>query len=146
MTSTTSHNRLIKGDGHVLVVEEANSPAVLHDMFLQMSSLIAGADEVVKELEGSMLNLAGRQFVVIHYYDDFVSPSKFQGYGLVMLTIVPARINEAIREVIKQAHDDELGRIFLIAARHDEDQSKFNVLKNEANRVTQARIGTLRNM
>jgi hypothetical protein len=146
MTSSTSHNRLIKGEGHVLVVEEANSPAVLHDMFLQMSSLIAGADEVVKELKESMLNLAGRQFVVIHYYDDFVSPSKFQGYGLVMLTFVPAKINEAIREVIKQAYDDELGRIFLIAARNDEDQHKLNVLKNEADRVVQARIGTLRNL
>jgi hypothetical protein len=146
MTSSTSHNRLIKGEGHVLVVEEANSPTVLHDMFLQMSSLIAGADEVVKELKESMLNLAGRQFVVIHYYDDFVSPSKFQGYGLVMLTMVPVKINEAIREVIKQAYDDELGRIFLIAARNDEDQHKLNVLKNEADRVVQARIGTLRNL
>lgn len=146
MTTLTSHNRLIKGDGHILVVEEARSPALLHDMFLQMSSLIAGADAVLKELSESMSNLAGLQFVVIHYYDDFVSPSNFQGYGLVMLTIVPEKVNEIIREVIHQASDDDLGKIFLIAARHDEDERKFNVLKNEATRVVQARIGTLRNL
>lgn len=146
MNSSTSHNRLIKGDGHILVVEEAGSPALLHDMFSQMSSLIAGAEEVLKELDASMPNLTGRQFVVIHYYEGFVSPSNFQGYGLVMLTIVPEKVNEIIREVIKQAPDDELGRIFLIAARHDEDQHKLNVLKNEGTRVVQSRISTLRNL
>lgn len=146
MNSSTNHNRLIKGDGHILVVEEAGSPALLHDMFSQMSSLIAGADAVLKELDASMLDLAGRKFVVIHYYDDFVSPSNFQGYGLVMLTNVPERVNEVIRAIIKQAPDDELGRIFLIAARHDENQHKLNVLKSEGDRVVQARIATLRNL
>lgn len=128
------------------MVEDAGSPDLLHDMFSQMSSLIAGADEVLNELTDSMPNLTGRQFVVIHYYDGFVSPSNFQGYGLVMLTMVPERVNEIIREVIKQASDNDLGEIFLIAARHDKDQRKFNILKSEASRVVQARIGTLRNL
>lgn len=144
MTKMTNQDRLIKGDEYVLVIEEGRSPALLHDMFLQMSSLIAGADAVLKELRES--SLTGLQFVVIHYYDGFVSPSNFQGYGLVMLTMVPDKVNEIIREVIYQAADDDLGKIFLIAARHDENGQKFNVISDEANRVVQARIGTLRNL
>lgn len=146
MNLSINHNRLIKGNGHVLVVEEAGSPALLHDMFLQMSSLIAGAEEVIEELNAYMPNLAGQQFVIMHYYDGFVSPSNFQGYGLVMLTIVPEKVNEIIREVIKSASDEELGRIFLIAARNDENQHKLNILKDEGERIAQSRIMTLRNL
>jgi hypothetical protein len=146
MNSVTSRNRLVKGDGYVLVMEEVTSTVLLHDMFLQMSSLIAGAEEVMKEIDEAMPNLTGLQFVAIHYYDDFVSPSNFQGYALVMLTIVPENVNDIIREIIKQAEDDGLSRTFLIAARNDETKQKFNVLKNESDRVVQARIKVLRNL
>jgi hypothetical protein len=146
MNPNTSRNRLIKGDGYVLVMEEVTSTVLLHDMFLQMSSLIAGADEVLKEIDEAMPNLTGLQFVAIHYYDNFVSPSNFQGYALVMLTIVPENINDIVREIIKQAADDNLSRIFLLAARNDDSQRKLNILKNESNRVVQARVKTLRSL
>lgn len=145
-SSVVSRNRLIKGDEYVLVVEEVTSTALLHDMFLQMSSLIAGADQVMKELDEAMPTLTGLQFVAINYYDGFVSPSNFQGYSLVMLTIVPEDTNDIIREIIHQASDEDLGRIFLIAARNDPDQKKFEVLKNESNRVVQARVKILRRL
>lgn len=144
MNTLTSRNRLINGEGYVLVMEEVTSTVLLYDMFQQMSSLIAGADKVIQELENAMPNLTGLQFIAIHYYDDFVSPSNFQGYSMVMLTLVPENTNDIIKEIIKQATNEDLGKIFLIAARNDEDKKKFNVLKNESTRVVQSRIKTLR--
>jgi hypothetical protein len=146
MNSVTSRNRLINGDGYVLVMEEVTSTIVLHDMFSQMSSLIAGAGEVVKELGEAIPNLSGLQFVVLHYYDDFVSPSNFQGYALVMLTLVPDQTNDIIRDIITYAPDEELGRVLLLASRNDETQQKFRVLKEESSRVVQARVKTLRSL
>lgn len=144
MTQFASNDRLIKEDGYVLVIEEGKSPDLLQDMFSQISSLISGAEEVLKDL--SEATLTGLQFVIIHYYHEFVSPSNFQGYGIVMLTIVPERVNEIIREVIYQAPDDDLSKIFLIAARHDENERKLNIIKQEATRIVEARIRTLRSL
>lgn len=144
MTTLTSKNRLIKGDGYVLVMEEVADTVILHDMFQQISSLIAGAEETADQLDDALSHLAGIQFVVVHYYSDFVSPSNFQGYALVMLTVVPDHVNDVIREIIKEAPDDDLGRIFLLATRHDDTQQKFKVLRNESQRVVQTRIKTLR--
>jgi hypothetical protein len=127
-------------------MEEVTSTTILHDMFLQMSSLIAGAEEVMKELDEAMPNLTGLQFVVIHYYKNFVSPRNFQGYALVMLTIVPQNTNDIIREIIKQAADDNLGKIFLIAARNDDSNEKLKILKNESDRLVQARVKILRSL
>lgn len=146
MTLLRSKNRLIKSEDYVLVVEEVTSTTVLHDMFIQVSSMIAGADEVIRELDRAMPNLTGLQFIAISYYDKFVSPSNFKGYALVMLTIVPAVTNDIVVELVKQASDDDLAKIFLIAARTDSSNAKLSVLKNESDRLVSARVKVLRNL
>jgi hypothetical protein len=127
-------------------MEEVISTTVLHDMFAQMSSLISGADEIMKELDEEMPNLAGLQFVVLHYYKGFVSPSNFQGYALLTLTMVPEKINDIIVELLRQADDEELGKIVLLAARDDVLGDKTKILKGESNRIIQARVKTLRGL
>lgn len=146
----TSRNRLIHGENYVLVVEEVFSPETLHEMFQQMCYLIAGGDKIVEELGESLQRMAGLQFVVIHYYERFVSPSTFQGYSIVILTEFPHNIHGSVKDMIKEmledATDDELARLFLAATRNDEDQSKINVLKEVTTKITTARIKSLRSI
>lgn len=142
----TSRNRLIKGDGYVLVMEEVPTVVELYDMFLQISSFIRGSQNIIHDLQNLNNGLDNHSFVALHYYAGFVSPSNFQGYALVMLPMVPEGSSEGMREHIQQFSDMTLGRIMLIAARDDDSQDKFNILKQESARLVETRAKYLRNL
>ena len=145
MMQPASSDNLIKGAGYVVVVEEVTSTATLYDMFVQMSYLINGSEELVRQLDEVLPHLTGLQFIALHYYKDFVSPSNFEGYAIVTLTEVPERPNEIVAELCAQATDDELGRVFLLAAPSGSTDAAPALLK-EADRIIKSRVKLLRNL
>ena len=140
-----SRDNLLKGDGHVLVVEEITSTTTLHEMFVQMSYLIGDSSGLIEQLDDTLPNLTGLQFVALHYYKDFVSPSNFEGYAIVMMTEVPSHPSEMMVELCERAADEDLGRIFLLAAKTKDDEAAL-VLLRESDRIIKNRIATLKNL
>lgn len=145
-----SRSRLIKDDKYVIVVEEVSSLSGVSDMLTQVSPSIKGADALSDELVSLVESYpnAPLEFSMLNYYDDFVSPSNFQGCALVMLVEVPDEETSHLlpAELLKIAPEESLGRIFFIAVRHDRQGVKLNLLKTECDKIIQARVKTLRNL
>lgn len=145
-----SRSRLIKDDNYVIVVEEVSSLSGVSDMLTQVSPSINGADTLSEELISLVESYpdAPLEFSMLHYYDEFVSPSNFQGCALIMLVEVPDEETAHLIpvELLKLAPEEALGRIFFIAVRHDRHGTKLNLLKTECDKIIQARVKTLRNL
>lgn len=139
-------DRIILRENYSIVVEEVTSTAILHDMFVQISDMIEDSNQLVTDLDRILPQLTGLQFVTLTYYNQFVSPSNFNGYALLALAIVPDEVNDIIQELILQADDSALARIFLLAVRNTEDDTATKALQKEANYMIKNRLHVLRSL
>lgn len=139
-------DRLVRRINYVLTIEETNSPAVLLQMFESIAVHVDSNEQILADLKQALPELAGLDFIVISYYNSFVSPSNLEGYGLLGLQPFPAaeHFTDALRDLYKQVADEELCRVLLIATRDDASSDKQERLKAEAENIVNTRINHLR--
>ena len=139
-------DRLVKRSNYTLTIEETNLPAVLFQMFESIAVHVDSNEQILADLKHALPELAGLDFVVISYYNSFVSPSNLEGYGLIGLQPFPVieEFTDQLRQLYKQADDEELCRVLLIATRNDVTSDKQERLKIEADNIVNTRINHLR--
>lgn len=139
-------DRIIKRINYVLTVEETNLPSVLLQMFESIAVHVDSNEQILADLKQALPELAGLDFVVLSYYNSFVSPSNLEGYGLIGLQPFPIaeHFTDALRQVYKQVEDEELCKVLLIATRNDSANDKQERLKVEAENIVNTRINHLR--
>lgn len=138
-------NRIIKGDDYVLLVEEIHSGELMLSKLEMLSFFLTGSDYLVADVEKQILDPEGWEFVFLQHYEKFITPTNLTGFSLVAMQSIPeSSNNEWLAEIAQQYPDGALANSLTVSS-HGTGKG-FDVLQAEAEKITTARIKTLRNL